>query len=168
VGVGGRLHFKHFYFWFCPLSLSLEFDDNLISGCQDIQLLIFWGCLPLEVVLISSILNFGLVPWALIYNFRKIQSAVAEIFSFCDVEVSIYWRSSLFVAFLLLVWSPEFKFEFWERSDQWLLKYLTLVNSGCLSMEVIFHWRSSSIRVNLNFKQFLIWFDPLSLGLKFQ
>ena len=58
--------------WFGHISLSLKFEYDPISGCWAIQLLIFWGCLPLkcwgrlplEVVFISSIFDFDLVPWA--------------------------------------------------------------------------------------------------------
>ena len=52
--IGRRLPFKHLWFWFSPLSLSLKFDVYPISGCWDIQLLIFWGLLPLVVVFLSS------------------------------------------------------------------------------------------------------------------
>ena len=31
--IGGRLHLKHFWFWFGPLSLGLKFEENPISGC---------------------------------------------------------------------------------------------------------------------------------------
>ena len=54
--IGGHLLFKHFQFWFGPLCLILKFEDNPIGGCWDIQLLIYWGHFPLEVVFISSIL----------------------------------------------------------------------------------------------------------------
>jgi hypothetical protein len=62
--IGGHLHFKHIIFLFGLLSLSLKFFDDSMSGCWDIQLLIFWGRLPLDVVFISSIFYFCLVPWA--------------------------------------------------------------------------------------------------------
>ena len=62
--IGCRLHFKHLLFLFVPLSLSFKFEEDPMSGCWDIQLLIFWGRLPLEVVFISSIFYFCLVPWA--------------------------------------------------------------------------------------------------------
>ena len=45
------LHLKHLWFWFGPLSISLKFVEDLIIGCWDIQHLIFWECLPLEVVI---------------------------------------------------------------------------------------------------------------------
>ena len=57
--IEGHLHFKHFAFWFGPLALSFKFDNDLISGCFVIQILIFWGCLPLEVIFISCIFDFG-------------------------------------------------------------------------------------------------------------
>ena len=62
--IGGSLCFKHFWFWFGPLSLSLKFEENPISGCWNIQLLIFWGHLTLEIVFILNIFDFsfGLGP----------------------------------------------------------------------------------------------------------
>ena len=55
TSIWGRLHFKHFLFWFGPLSVSLKFEEDPIRCCWDIQLLLFWGRLPFEVVFISSI-----------------------------------------------------------------------------------------------------------------
>ena len=118
--IEGHLHFKHFLFWFGPLSLTLNLKKDPISGCWDIQHKIFWGHLPLEVafnwrsssvgdrlpsevILISSIFDFGLVPWAKVWNFRKIHSVVTEIFNFLYFEVVFHWRSSSFWAFLILV-----------------------------------------------------------------
>ena len=43
---GGRLHFKHFQFWFSPISLCFKFEEDPISDCWYIQPLIFWGHLP--------------------------------------------------------------------------------------------------------------------------
>ena len=72
--IGGRLPLEVVFYWrssfissniqfvFGPLSLNLKFEENLMSGCWDIQLLIFWG--PLKVVFISSIFYFCLVLWA--------------------------------------------------------------------------------------------------------
>ena len=31
--IAGRLHFKHFLFWFGPLSLSLKFEEDPFLGC---------------------------------------------------------------------------------------------------------------------------------------
>ena len=62
--IWGRLHFKQFWFWFGLLSLSLKLEEDPISGCWDIQLLIYSGRLPFEVVFISRFFDFGLVPWA--------------------------------------------------------------------------------------------------------
>ena len=55
--IGGCLHFKHFWFWFVPLILNLKFEEDLISVCWDIQLLIFWGHLTLKAICIASIVD---------------------------------------------------------------------------------------------------------------
>ena len=60
--IGGRLPFEGFWFGFDPLSFSLKLEENLITSCWDIQLFIFWGRLPLEVIFVLSIFDFGLVP----------------------------------------------------------------------------------------------------------
>ena len=38
ISVQGRLHFKHFLFWFGHLSLGSKFEQDLMSGYRDIQL----------------------------------------------------------------------------------------------------------------------------------
>ena len=71
--IGGRHHFNHFWFWVCPLSLSLKFKEDPISGCWDIQLLIFWGRLPLEVVFhwrSSSFQAFFIFVWSPEFKFK--------------------------------------------------------------------------------------------------
>ena len=66
--ITGHLPFKvvfmqtFLWLWFGPMSLCLKFEDDLISGYWDIQIFIFWGHPSLEVVFISSIIYFGLVP----------------------------------------------------------------------------------------------------------
>ena len=62
--IGGCLWFKHFWFWFGPLNLSLKFEKDPASGCWNILLLIFWGCLQLEVIFVSGSFDFGFVPQA--------------------------------------------------------------------------------------------------------
>jgi hypothetical protein len=136
--------FKHFWFWFGPLSLSLKFKDDQISGCWHIQLLIFWACIQLDIIFISSIFYFGLVPWALFRNLRKIRSVFAEIFNFKYFEFVFHWRLSSFQAFLILVWSLKLNFKIWGRSNQCLLRYSTfdILRSssigGRLPLKVVF------------------------------
>ena len=93
---------------------------------------------------------------------KKIQSVVAEIFhvwyfAVADIfhlqyfEGIFRWKSSSiwillhFKEFLLSVWSPNLKSKFWERSNQWLLRYSTF--------DIL---RSSSNRCHLHFKHFLL------------
>ena len=79
--IGGCLCCEGFLFWFGPLSLSLKFGENPISGCWDIQLLIFWDRLPLEW---SSFKDFWFWfgPMSLSLIFEENWSVVAEIFNF--------------------------------------------------------------------------------------
>ena len=70
--IEGRLHSNLFLLWFCSMSLCVKFEKVLISGCWDIQIFIFSflrsssisGHLPLKVVFIETLFDFGLVPWA--------------------------------------------------------------------------------------------------------
>ena len=99
---------------------------------------------------------------------------VAEIFNIKYFEVIFRWRLpsigghlqlgiafhqrlSSFQAFLILVWSPELKFEISGRSIQWLPRYSTF-----------YILRSSSIGGRLHFEHFWFWFSPMSLSSKFE
>ena len=55
--------------------------------------------------------------------------------------------------FLTLVWSDELMFKIWGRFDQWLLRYSNFIFWSHLSIEVIFHWMSSSFKPFLT----LVW-----------
>ena len=97
--------YSNFQFWFGPLIFSFKLEEDLIIACWDIPFLTFRGRLPLEVAfhwrlssiggrlplevvfnwrlsLFTAISNFGLVPYFLVSNLRKISSAVVEIFHF--------------------------------------------------------------------------------------
>ena len=93
---------------------------------------------------------------------------VAEIFNIKYFEVIFRWRLpsigghlqlgiafhqrlSSFQAFLILVWSPELKFEISGRSIQWLPRYSTF-----------YILRSSSIGGRLHFEHFWFWFCPMT------
>ena len=92
----------------------------------------------------------------------------AEIFKFhlwghLPLEVIFKWRSSSLKHFLTLVWYHELMFKICGRSDQWLLRYSNfhfLRSSSIrshLPLEVIFHWRSSSLKSYLT----LVWSHEL-------
>ena len=130
--IGGRLSLeivfilKHLFFWFGPLSLCFKFEEDLISGCWDIQLLIFWGLLPLEVVIRGHFkyFLFWFAPLSLCSFLRKIRSVVAEIFNFLNFEVFFHWRSvfvqrssSLIQLFKQSLWSNELTYKFLSRSS---------------------------------------------------
>ena len=152
----GRLSFNHLWFWFGPLNLSLKFQKDLASGYWDIQLLIFWGCLPLEVIFIFSI--FYLV-WSPELKFQIWERSDQWLLKYSTFKIL---RSSsiggcLPFKLLILVHSPSIKLQNWERSGQWLLRY------SCLNI-----LRSFSIGGRLPFEDFWFWFGPLSLSLRFE
>ena len=45
-----RLHWNRIWLWYGPTSLCLKFEEDPISACWDIQIFIFSGHVPLEVV----------------------------------------------------------------------------------------------------------------------
>ena len=149
------------------MTLCLKFEDDLISGCWDIQLFIFWGHLPLEVLFHwrpSSIA--GLLHWNLSSSSSIEGCLHSNLFSLWFDLMSLWsdqWllRYSFFFyilssssirghlalkvvfieTFLTLVCSPELMFKIWGKFDQWLLRYSN------------FHiLRSSSIRGRLPLK----------------
>ena len=146
--IGRHRNFMLFQFWFGHLILSFKFEEDPISSCWDIQLLIFWGRLSLVVVFVSIIFYFVWSPklkfkiwgksdqWLLRYSTFNILRSSSIL-----LLVVVFLSSFL----LILVWSPELKFQIWGRSGQWLLRYSTFW--GLLLLEVLFHWRSSSFRI---------------------
>ena len=60
-----RLHWNLFWLWFGPMSLWLKSKEDPVSDCKDSQCFINWGhlplrgCLPLKVVFIENLLDFG-------------------------------------------------------------------------------------------------------------
>ena len=148
-----------FYFGLVPWA-SLKFEEDLISGCWDIQLLKFWGHLPLEVVFISGIQFFWFCPLSLSLKFEE------DLISGCwDIQLLLFCGRlplSSFQAFLILVWSHELRSKIWGRFDQWLLSY---------SMQFIalsIFWGRPPLKVIFISSIFLFWFGPLSLCFIFE
>ena len=65
---GGYHLFKAIFFWFGPLSFSLKFEEDLISGCWDIQLLIFLRLSSIEGCLHFN--QFTILVWSLKLKFK--------------------------------------------------------------------------------------------------
>ena len=51
--------------------LSLKYEEDPIAGCWNIPVLIFWGCLPLEEVVISCNIQFWFSHLSLSLEFEK-------------------------------------------------------------------------------------------------
>ena len=134
------------------MSLCLKFEQDPISGCWDIQIFIFWGHLPLEVVFhwrLFSLKPFLTLVWSQELMFKSWGRSNQWLLRYSTFHIlrlsSIGGRLPLKVAFigpfLTLVWSHKLMFKIWGKSDQWLLRYSN------------FHiLRSSSIRGRLPFK----------------
>ena len=100
---------------FGHISLSLKFEQDPISGCWDIPLSIFWGCLPIKVVFhgrsssFYAFVNFALVCLGHISLSLKFEH---DLIRGCwDIPLWIFWgclsimvifhgRSSSFYAFV--------------------------------------------------------------------
>ena len=114
------------------LSMNIRVEDDLISGCCSWDTQLFYilsfssdrGYLPLEVVLISSMLIF---IWSHYLKFKL--EGVADISNFWNILRSscitgyLSLEVVLFQAFLIFFWSPKIKFKTWRKSNQCLLKY---------------------------------------------
>ena len=62
--------------------LSFKFEEDPFRSCWDIQLWIFGGSLLLEVVFISKVLDFCLVPWAKFQIWGRFDQWLLKIFNF--------------------------------------------------------------------------------------
>ena len=118
----------------------------LNSGCSDIQSLIILRSSSIgESVNISK---FSILVWSSELKFKIWGMNVRS----SPIRGHLHYEQ-----FSILVWSPKLRFKIWWRSNQWLLRYFTLIFWGHLPLEVIF--------IMSNFQ---CWFGPLSLSLKFE
>ena len=107
-----------------------------ISGCLDIQLVIFWSLLPLMVVFLSSM--------CFLFNFLCLSSKFEEdpISGCRHIQLLIFWGHLPFeVVFVLtILWfdalSFSSKFKENPTHDCWDIQLLILW--GCLPMDVVF------------------------------
>ena len=138
------------------MSITLKFEKDPISGCWDIPLLIFWGCLPMEVVFVLSIFLFWfgallILVWSTELKFQISERSDQWLLRYSTFNIlrssSIGGRLCIFI----LVWSSKLKFKIWGKSEQWLLRYSTL--------NIL---RSSSIGGRLCFKHFYFVLAPLA------
>ena len=82
----GHLPFKKFVSLVGPLGVKLEFEEDLISGCWDIQLFIFWRHLSLEVVFMSRKFLIWFGPLSIDLKF------VEDPISGCwDIQYLLLW-----------------------------------------------------------------------------
>ena len=149
--IGGRLCFE--YFWCGHMSLSLKFEENPISGCWDIQLLIFCGRLPLEGVFnwrLSLFQAFLILVWSHKLKFEIWGKSDQWLPSYSTFNIlrssSIRGSLQLEVVFVSIIFDfglVEVKFKIWRKSDQWFLRYSTFNIWALLPLFVVFHWKSS-------------------------
>ena len=121
--IGGHLRFKPFCFWFASLSLSSNFTK--ITGYWDIQLLTFWGHLPLEVIFhwrSFSFKVFLILVWSPELKFKIWEISGQWLLRYLDFNIL---RSSSIIGCL------HFKhFRFWFSPLSWSLKLKEYPVSG--------------------------------------
>ena len=86
------------------MSLSLKFEEDLISGCWEIPSLIFWGRLPFEVVFISGNFQFWFGPISLSLKFEEDPISGCwdiPIWIFCKIDGRVVgWLAGLLTGWL--------------------------------------------------------------------
>ena len=144
------------------MSLCLKFEEDPISGCWDIQIFIFWGHLPLEVVFhwrSSSLKPFLTLVWSHELMFKIWGRSNQWLLRYSNFHI---FRSSSIRGCLPMkvVFITTF-FDFGLVPGAYvsnLRKICSVFIFWChLPLEVIFHWRSSSIRGRLPLKIIFHW-----------
>ena len=114
-----------FLLWFDHIILSLKFEQDLISGCWNIPLSLFWGCHPITFIFFSPVVT-ELFQFKLFWNCLPIKVIFHN------------WSYSFYVFFLL--WSGHIslslKFVQDPICDCWDIPLLMF--GGCLLIKVIF------------------------------
>ena len=140
------------------MSLCLKFEKYPIIGCWDIQIFMFWGHRPLEVVFhwrSSSLKPFETLVWSHELMFKIWRRSYQWLLKYSDFHIlmssSIRGRLPLKVVFIetfFLLWfgpmSLYLKFEEDPICGCWDIQIFIFL--GHLPLEVIFHWRSSSLQ----------------------
>ena len=130
--------FQAFLIWVCSPELKFKFEEDPISGCWDIQLLIFWGRPPLGVVFITIIfysvwspeLKFEIwrrsIPWLLRYS-------IINIFRSSSIGGRLPFKHFVFVFGPLVL---SLKYEEDPRTGCWCIP--PLVFWGRFPLDVVF------------------------------
>ena len=135
-----------------PVEDWIKINNKTLSGLWDIQIFLFWGYLPLEVVFhwsLSSSKPFFTLVWSHEHMFKiwgrshqwLLRYSNFHILKSSSIRCRLAFQVVFIETFLTLVCSPELMFKIWGKFDQWLLRYSN------------FHiLRSSSIRGNIPLK----------------
>ena len=131
---------------------SDQFEEDPTIGCWDIQLLIFWGHLLLEVVYISSIFD---MVWSPELKFQIWGRSDQWLLRYSTFNIL---RSSSIGGHLCCkhIW-------FWFGPLSLSLKFEKDLISFCWDIQFLIS-RLSSIGVRLYFIHFGFWFGPLSFS----
>ena len=121
-------------------TLSLKFEYDTISGCWDILILIFWGCLhlkDLQNMVLSYKLKLKIWEWSSKWLLRHSTSILGHL-HLKDLQN------------MVLSYKPKFKI--WVRSNKWWLRWFIIYST-------FYILRSSSVRGCLHIKdwQNMVW-----------
>ena len=98
--------------------------------------LIFWCCLQLDLIFMSSNIHLLFDPLNLSLKFEEWLMRYSTLIILHFKQFSI--------------WSPQLKFKWGGRSNRRLLKYSTSIFWGHLPLKCVFHWRSSLFQPTFN------------------
>ena len=145
--IGGCLPFEYLWFWFGPLSLSLEFEEDRISGCWDIYLFIFEVIFHWRSSFIWGPLHFNhfwfwFGPLSLSLKFKENPISGCWDIQLLIFEVIFHWRSSSLRT---------------RRFNQWILNYSPFNILRSSSIRGHLHWKNFFILVRSPEHKFQIW-----------
>ena len=140
------------------MNWCLKFENDLISGCWDIQIFIFWGHLPLEVIFLwrsSSLKPYLTLVWSYELMFkiwRRSDQRLQRYSNFLFLRLSSI-RGHLPFKVLFI----EILNRLWFGPMSLCLKFGEDPISGCWDIQIFIFLRSSSIRSHLPLKFIFIW-----------
>ena len=117
------------------MTLVWSFKEDPIRACWDIQIFIFWGHLPLEVVFhwrLSSFKPIFSLVWSHKLMFKiwggsdqwLLRNLTFHILRSPSIRGRLPLKVIFIETFFYIFWSHVLIFKIWGSSDQWLLIYL--------------------------------------------
>ena len=146
--IKGRLHLSNIKYLFCPLSLSLKLEEDPISVCWDIPILIFWGRFHLRF---QHFKQYSILVWSPKLKLKIWGRYDQWLLRYCTFNICgrLTWK----VIFISC------NFNFWFGPLSLSLKFYEAPISCLLRYSTFNTFRSSSIggHLHLRFLYNLVW-----------